>query len=226
MLVNSIFYPFTICECRPLYWTGIAWGNSVLWMLRIICGIKYKVTGLENIPKTPFIIASKHQSAFETALFWKLFYIPTFILKKELTKVPLFGIFLVKMKMICIDREAGAFALKQIMKEAPAHVLEGRKVIIYPEGTRTDPKIKTPEYNAGVFALYKACNVPILPIALNSGVFWPKKGPMKSGTIQVRILPAILPGLEREGFMTTLRTQIEDASFKLAKSTHAPASSL
>lgn len=218
-LVAVLFSPFLVFRCKPIYWTGITWCRISLFLLRVICGIKYKVTGYENLPKGHYIIASKHQSTFETVLFWDIFYIPTFILKKELTKLPFFGIYLVRMKMICIDRNAGASALKQIISEAHMHIEENRKIVIYPEGTRREPGQVNENYNsAGVMALYRNCNVPIVPVALNSGVFWPKDGWIKyPGVVEIKILPAIKPGLDKDAFMKKLNHDIEQGSLELYK---------
>lgn len=218
-LVAIFFSPFLVFRYRPIYWTGITWCKISLFLLRVICGITYKVTGYENLPKGDYIIASKHQSTFETVLFWDLFYIPTFILKKELTKLPFFGIYLVRMKMICIDRNAGASALKKIISEAQDHLEQHRKIVIYPEGTRKEPGQINESYNsAGVMALYRNCNVPIVPVALNSGVFWPKNGWMKyPGVIEIKLLPAITPGMDKDAFMKKLNDDIEINSIDLYK---------
>ena len=216
VLVCIIFSPFLIVRCKPLYWAGIVWCKISLFLLRIICGIEYKVTGYKHLPKGSYIVASKHQSAFETVLFWDLFYIPTFVLKRELTKLPFFGIYLVRMGMIYIDRSAGPKALKKIISDADAHIKDERKIIIYPEGTRTKPGVTSKKYNPGVTAIYKNCNVPIVPVALNSGSFWPSKGWIKyPGTIKVKILPAIEPGLDKAEFIKKLHNEIETTSFKL-----------
>lgn len=218
LIVTLIFAPFLLFRCRVLYWAGIIWCRVSLFLLRIICGIKYKVEGKEHLPKGPYIIASKHQSAFETVAFWDVFYIPTFILKKELTKIPFFGIYLTRMKMICISRAAGASALKKIVNDAAWHIKEGRKIIIYPEGTRTSPGIKTERYHPGVVALYNNCNVPIVPVALNSGKFWRNKQWTKyPGTITIKILPPIMPGLSKQEFLEKLNHKIEDTSALLNK---------
>lgn len=216
VLVSLIFSPFLLFRCRALYWTGIVWCKISLFLLKLICGIRYKVVGRENLPKEPFIIASKHQSAFETVAFWELFYIPTYVLKRELTKIPFFGIYLVRMQMICISRSAGASALKQIVKEADFHLKEGRHIIIYPEGTRTKPGTKTERYHPGIVALYNNCNVPVVPVALNSGEYWQNKKWTKTpGTITVKILPPIMPGLNKKEFLEKLNEQIEENSSKL-----------
>ena len=215
-IITASFSPFLFFKRHILYLASIIWSKTTTVLLRIICGIKYKVTGRENLPKYPYIVASKHQSAFETAFFWDLFYVPTFILKKELTKIPLFGSYLTNTGMIAIDRSAGASALKKILSEADKHLKDKRKIIIYPEGTRTIAGSAEPRYSSGVAALYKHCNVPIVPVALNSGMCWPSgKWTKYPGTIEVRILPPIHPGLDKEAFMSKLTHDIEKASSEL-----------
>jgi 1-acyl-sn-glycerol-3-phosphate acyltransferase len=194
-----------------LYLAGISWCRGSLLLLRIICGIRYRVIGRENLPNTPYIIASKHESAFETIAFWDVFYIPTFILKHELTRIPLFGWYLKSMKMIAINRSSGASAIKKMLNETDRHLKMGRKVIVYPEGTR-DKHANGVKYNPGIAALYKHSHVPVVPVALNSGSLWPYKGFAKyPGTIEVKILPPIHPGLDKERFMNKLVHSIESA---------------
>ena len=218
VLVSLIFSPFLIFRCRILYWCGIVWCRISLFLLRIICGIKYEVRGRKNLPKGKYIVASKHQSAFETVAFWDVFYIPTYVLKKELTYIPFFGVYLLRMKMICIKRSAGASSIKKIIKEAGSHLKENRKIIIYPEGTRVKPGSKTERYNPGVAAIYNGCEVPVVPVAINSGMFWQnKKWTKLPGTIVIDILPPIAPGLSKKEFLETLNNKIEDRSLELLK---------
>jgi len=214
--VSIIFSPFLIVRCKALYWAGIIWCRISLFLLKIICGVDYKVVGKENLPKDPYIVASKHQSAFETIAFWDVFYIPTFVLKKELTRIPFFGIFLVRMRMIAISRSAGASALKQIVKESEYHLKEGRHIIIYPEGTRVNYGERVEKYHPGIIALYNNCNVPIVPVALNSGKFWDSRKWIKyPGTITIKILPAIQLGLSKQEFIDSLQKAIETNSAEL-----------
>lgn len=218
VVVSIVFAPFLVFRCKVLYWCGIVWCRISLFLLRIICGITYEVRGRENLPKGKYIIASKHQSAFETVAFWDVFYIPTYVLKKELTYIPFFGIYLVRMKMICINRSAGASAIKKIVSEVGDHLEEGRKIIIYPEGTRVKPGIRSEKYNPGVAAIYSNCEVPVVPVAINSGMFWQnKKWTKLPGKVVIDILPPIDPGLSKRDFLEKLNNQIEERSLKLSK---------
>jgi 1-acyl-sn-glycerol-3-phosphate acyltransferase len=171
--------------------------------------------GEKNIPKQPYLIASKHQSVFETIVFWSIFYIPTYILKKELLSIPFFGIYLKRMKMISISRKDGVSALKKIVRKSEYHLKHKRNIIIFPEGTRTEYGAKKENYSPGVAALYTGTNIPVLPIAVNSGKFWPNKGDKKPGVITIKILPPIEPGLDRKVFLKKLYDTIENASAKL-----------
>lgn len=216
IIISIIFFPFLIFRVKALYWTGYVWSKTSLFLLKFICGIDYKVEGRNNVPKVPYLIASKHQSVFETIVFWSIFYIPTFILKKELLSLPFFGIYLRRMKMISIDRKDGRNALKKIIAESEYHIKHKRNIIIFPEGTRTEYGTKKEKYSPGIAALYTGINVPVLPIAINSGKYWPSKGgAKKSGTIVVKLLKPIAPGMDRKKFMANLYDAIENASEKL-----------
>ncbi|RAU22818.1 1-acyl-sn-glycerol-3-phosphate acyltransferase [Paramagnetospirillum kuznetsovii] len=191
------------------------WLAGVQGGLRVIAGLRYELRGAENIPDGPVLIASKHQSAFETFVFHLLFNDPAFILKRELLWIPFFGWYLGKSGVIAIDRSAGTKALKAMVKGAEDAVAEGRPVIIFPEGTRAAPGAKLP-YHSGIAMIYGALKLPVVPIALNSGVFWRRRGFMKQpGIITIEALPAIPPGMDRKGFMAELETRVETATDRL-----------
>ncbi|MDR2608986.1 MAG: 1-acyl-sn-glycerol-3-phosphate acyltransferase [Rickettsiales bacterium] len=187
-------------------------------MLRLLCGVEYAIKGIENIPKQPFIIASKHQSPFETFIFILLFRNAVFILKRELKWIPFIGLHLIALRMIFINRLDGISSIRYIVKLAKMRIKENRSIIIFPEGTRTDAKQKA-KYRPGVAALYSVLSVPVLPIALNTGLFWPKsilsirKNP---GKAIIEILPPIYPGLSRDEFLRNLEKAIEEKSSELA----------
>ena len=149
----------------------------------------------------PLIVASKHQSAWETFALLPLFDNPPFILKRELQWIPFFGWLLVKGRMVPVDRGAGSQALVEMTERARIELARGRQLIIFPEGTRR-PAGAEPRYKYGVAHLYAAAGVPCLPVALNSGVFWPRRRSLmlKPGTVVVEILDPITPGLDKDVF--------------------------
>jgi 1-acyl-sn-glycerol-3-phosphate acyltransferase len=170
---------------------------------------------MENIPSTACIIASKHLSALETLTFHYIFYQPVYILKQELTKLPLCGMYFIKMGMVIVDRKAGASALKKMLRDSIAKLQSGKNIIIFPEGTRTLIGQRLP-YQTGIAALYSQANVPVVPTALNTGLFWSKKSfYIKPGTYIIEFLPPIYPGLNKTELMTTLEEKIETGSEKL-----------
>jgi 1-acyl-sn-glycerol-3-phosphate acyltransferase len=169
------------------------WGKFNLWLLRVICGLRYEIQGLENLPPSdPIIIMSKHQSAWETISLRGIFRPQqSWVLKKELMQLPFFGWALGFAKSIPIDRAAGRRAIFEVVKQGIERLNEGRYVIIFPEGTRTDPGQRK-KYGVGGGVLAEHSGVPVIPVAHNAGVFWRRRGVKKyPGTIQVIIGPAI-----------------------------------
>ncbi|WP_246224388.1 lysophospholipid acyltransferase family protein [Wolbachia endosymbiont of Litomosoides sigmodontis] len=186
-------------------------------MLRLLCGIKYEVRGMENIPKHPFIIASKHQSPLETFIFILLFRNAVFILKRELKWIPFIGLHLMALRMIFINRLDGVNAMRRIIKLARMRIVENRSIIIFPEGTRTAAKQKT-KYQPGIAALYSVLSIPVLPVALNTGLFWPKSilsMRRNSGKAVIEVLPPIYHGLNKNEFLENLEKIIEERSNEL-----------
>jgi 1-acyl-sn-glycerol-3-phosphate acyltransferase len=183
---------------------------------RAIVGIRYEVLGRENLPPGPFIIAAKHQSMWETIKLPVLFEGAAVVLKKELVDMPIWGVYARKSGMIPVDRSKGRSALTAMSKSAEKAVAEKRPIVIFPQGTRTAPGA-TESYKIGVGALYRDLGLPVVPMALNSGLFWPKKGLIRGGKITVQLLPPIAPGLSLGDFMRTLETQLETASNHLAE---------
>ena len=191
------------------------WGGVCGWVLKIFGGISYHVEGRENLPKGAFIVASKHQSAWETMAYGHIFKKTVFILKKELLYFVPINFYMIKTGMIPLDRKGGKKALQDMLERARETFKQNRPIVIFPEGTRTAVGQKAP-YKKGVYTLYKHLEKPVVPVALNSGLYWKRRGFKKyPGTIQVKIMPPIQPGLSREEFMKTLETTIETESQKL-----------
>lgn len=194
------------------------WSQTILLLLRIIHGINYKIIGLDKIPKTPCIIACQHQSAWETIVFHLLCKYPAYIYKKELLNVPLYGWYVKYMTGIKVDRQGGAGALKNMIRQSKEVLKKGHNIIIFPQGTRVPvgSSVEKYPYQVGVAALYLACDVPVVPAALNSGQLW-KKGALirKSGTITLEFLDPIETGLKKDDFMKKLEDDIEKNGVKL-----------
>jgi 1-acyl-sn-glycerol-3-phosphate acyltransferase len=191
------------------------WATSFIWLMRRVCNIKVEFRGVEKIPKGPLIVASKHQSMWETIALLRFFEAPFFAVKRELKFIPIFGLFLIKTNMIAIDRSAGGRALIKMARRAADEVRRGRQFVIFPEGTRTAPGAP-PQYKSGIALIYADCGVPCLPVALNSGLFWPRRTFMRyPGTLVVEFLDPLPSGLPREEFLTRLKAGIEEASDRL-----------
>ncbi|MBL4602649.1 MAG: 1-acyl-sn-glycerol-3-phosphate acyltransferase [Emcibacteraceae bacterium] len=207
----------------PLFWLprngliafqGI-WSHGVRVILRLIMNIRLEVRGGENIPKGGALIAMKHQSSFDTFVMHTVVTHPAFVMKQELLKIPLYGHFCLNTGMIPIDRDGGLKALKKLMKDSAQSVAEERQLIIFPEGSRAIPG-EHMEYQSGIFGIYKYTKHPVIPVALNSGVFWPKKGPLvPNGVIVFDFLEPIAAGLAKNEFMNKLEENIETASSAL-----------
>jgi len=191
------------------------WGSISVSLLERICGLRLEYRGLDNIPPGGVIIAAKHQSFLET--FALLKYAPDFaiILKRQLTFIPFFGLYLIVSKQIAIDRGRGRQALQQIAAEAKPVLAAGRQVMIYPEGTRRPPGAP-PRYKHGVAALYATTGAKCLPVALNTGLFWRKGGFLRRpGVAVIEYLPSIPGGLDRAAFALQLESAIETACARL-----------
>ena len=192
-----------------------SWGRTNNRLLRLVCGIKVEYRGLEKIPQGALLVASKHQSLWETFSLLTLFSDPAFILKRELKWIPFFGWYAMKAAMIPVDRGRGAQALAEMsghVREALAH---GRQIVIFPEGTRRAPGAE-PAYKYGIAFLYAETGIACLPIALNSGLFWPRRSFLRyPGTVVAEILDPIPPGLEKAEFSRRLQDSIETATARL-----------
>jgi 1-acyl-sn-glycerol-3-phosphate acyltransferase len=189
------------------------WIRLVFGGLRLICGISYEVTGLENLPPDgPALIASMHQSAFDT-LVWALL-APRFayVLKRELTRIPLFGPMLLATGMIAVDRAAGAAALRDLLRQADRAVAAERQIVIFPEGTRVAPGEQVP-LHPGVAALAARTRLPVIPVVTDSGRYWGRRAFRKRpGVIRIAVLPPIPPGLPREALMARLAATYAEAA--------------
>ncbi len=200
------------------YFVGIArlWGVSSIWLLGIVAGTKVDWRRLEKLPAGGCLVAAKHQSTWETFAVFAILKDPAFILKRELMFIPFFGWYLIKGAMIPVRRgQTGREALSDMSTKAREAIAAGRQLIIFPEGTRR-PAGAPPDYKSGVAHLYAATGAVCVPIALNSGLYWPRRAlTRRPGTIAVEILDPIAPGMRPKAFLGELRSRLEEASTRL-----------
>ena len=202
------------------------WARSLAWLAKNICGIRTEVRGMEHIPQGAAIVASKHQSLWETYTLLYLVPEPAIILKRELSWIPVFGWWTIKLRMISVRRGGRARTIRALLDSAARCFADHRQIVIFPEGTRRPPGAP-PHYKQGVGALYETMNVPCVPVALNSGLYWPRRKAIRwPGTIIVEFLPPIAPGLEKKEFLKRLQDVTEAACDRLiqeaAASPHPP----
>ena len=196
-----------------------SYARSSLWLLRVVCGTTVSWRGTENIPRAPCIIACKHQSAWETFALYAVLEDPIYILKRELMWIPLFGWYIWKAGMIAVDRSAGLAALSRMAArtQQALHGPRRRQLVIFPEGTRRAPGA-TPSYKPGIVPLYARTGLACIPVALNSGLYWPRRSLRRMpGTIIVEFLNPIPPGRDKTAFFRDLEVAIEQASARLLK---------
>lgn len=193
------------------------WARSALAMLRIICGIRWEVSGREHLPEGAALIASQHQSAFDTLVWLLIAPGCCYVLKRELTRIPLFGPLILPTGMIAVDRDAGAAALRALMKEGRRAAAEGRQIVIFPEGTRAEPGHLLP-LQPGVAALAAATGLPVIPVATNSGRFWSRRAFVKRpGTIRIAIQPPLPAGLGKAALLEQLEAALRAGSAAVDK---------
>lgn len=214
-IIAIVGSPILLMPRRFVVAWSLFWIDFCLWWLRITCRLTHRVGGLENMPAGPVIFACKHQSSWETLAFSRLFPGAATVMKRELVLIPVVGWAMARVGNIAVERGDGSKALRGLVKQAKATLAEGRSILIFPEGTRVAVGDERP-YQVGTAALYRQLGVPVVPVALNSGLFWGRRKFIKRpGVIDVEILPAIPPGLGRDAFMATLRDRIEGATNRL-----------
>ena len=207
--------PLLACQTKTIMGVGRFWVKGSFLILKFIIGIEYHERGKNFLEDGPVIIAMKHQSAWDTLAINLMTKNAAIILKKELLLIPIFGWYLKRANHIAVDRNGGAVALKEMLKQARKQLTAGRPIVIYPQGTRTLPGRKK-AYHHGVAALYLSLNQTVIPVALNSGLFWPRRSlKMNSGKIIIEYLKPIPPGLNRKEFMHELEKSIETATISL-----------
>jgi 1-acyl-sn-glycerol-3-phosphate acyltransferase len=196
-------------------WVIRTWARMGTFFLRVFAGTRLEIRGLENLPAGGAIIAAKHQSMFETFALFPRLPKPTYVMKHELAKIPLWGWYATRAGMITVERDQGTAALRRLATDVSAAVTAGRQVIIFPEGTRRPPGAPA-DYKGGIAHLYRMTGAPVVPAALNSGLFWPRRRMLRfPGTIVIEFLPPIPPGLTSRAFLERLETEVETASTRL-----------
>lgn len=226
IVFDIVFYGGTaalLLLCSPLLLGPRSWAmaalrahaHASLWALRVIVGCKIEVRGREHLPSGAYLIAAKHQSSWDTFALIPIFPDPALVMKDELGWIPVYGWFALKFGNILVKRGRAAVALKTMIKDAQDRAAQGRQILIFPEGTRRTPGA-APDYKPGVIALYEGLGLPCVPLALNSGLYWPRRHLLRyPGTIIVEILEALPPGLPRATFKRELEQRIETASRRL-----------
>lgn len=227
ILFNTLFYASLILQMivlSPYYFLAPRkkafaipknWARSNHWLMEKIVGTTFTLEGLENIPKGGYILAPKHQSLWDTYALLPWLDDPVYILKRELMWIPIFGWYVARQKMIPVDRGARGKVMIKVMERAKEEMAAGRQLIIYPEGTRR-PAGAEPAYKYGIARIYRDLDVPVVPVAMHPGLFWPRRKFLRfPGHFKVRILPPIEPGLDPDVFYETLVEKLEKASDEL-----------
>ena len=215
ILMGILCFPYLILPSDYLNKPVKIWISGIFILLKYVCNITHEIQGIDNIPSEAVLVASKHQSAFETfALFY---YLPKaiFIHKKQLFFIPIFGQYLRKINMVSIDRKGGASTMRLMLKQTKEKKLLGFSIIIFPEGTRKKPGAK-PNYKSGFIGIYNEMKTQILPVAVNSGKCWPKHTFIKkSGKVIIKFLPLIKSDLARNEVLSEVEKKIEEATNKI-----------
>ncbi len=234
ILFNILYYGIwtpLVCICMApclifprgfTVWVASFYQDGAYVLEKYILNLDYEVRGLEHRPPAgvAYIAASKHYSAYETLKLYALFGDPTIVLKRELLSLPLFGWFLKKLDVISIDRANRGDAMSSLIEGAKRMKDDKRPIVIYPQGTRVavDATTKEKPYKGGIVKLYTATDIPVVPLATNSGLYWPRNSFWKkSGKVIFEFLPPIPPGLSGPELLSTLEKQIEEASNRLVE---------
>lgn len=234
LVFNIAFLVWTAIVCVGISWTYfmprkvcirflILYFSSCSWLEKHIIGLTYEVKGLEHRPKGSYIAAIKHESEWDTFRLFQIFGDVSIVLKRELMFIPFWGWYQWKSGAIPLDRGAGASALRKLKVNAKKVIDRGQVIAIFPQGTRVPAGAKRP-YKGGVGVIYSLLDLPVVPVALNSGVFWPKQSFIKKpGVITVEFLPVIPAGLPRQEMMKLMEERIEAASDRLTQAAGGPA---
>jgi len=217
LLLGTLGLPFLLAPRRTAMGFGRFWAQGALWLLRVVVGLDHRIVGRERVPDGGCIIAMKHQSAWDALILPIVLADPAVVVKRELLLLPFYGWYAARAGSIGIDRKSGAAALRRIVAAARPVVAAGRPVVIFPQGTRVAPGTALP-YQAGVAALYQALDLPLVPAAVNSGLFWGRRAFVKRpGRIVLEFLEPIPPGWPRRRLMAELEQRVEAATTALER---------
>ena len=223
LIVQMIFWtPYYFLSPRHRAWfVPKFWSWTSLWLMEKIAGTRSDISGVENLPEGSFVLAPKHQSFWDAIAFFPYLRDPLYILKRELQWIPFFGWYIMKMRMIPVNRGKRSVALKQAVADTKREMAHDRQLIIYPEGTRRAPGDE-PAYKYGIVELYAQLDLPVVPVAHVAGLWWPRRKFMRyPGTIKAKFLKPIPAGLDREEFMRRLIAETEAACDALLVETAA-----
>ena len=221
-VIGTLGLPFLLAPRRTAMRFGRFWSQGVLFLLRAIVGLDYRLIGREHVPPGGAIIAMKHQSAWDAIALPVVLDDPAAVVKRELLVLPFYGWYMARAGAIAIDRRSGAAALRAMLAAARRVAAEGRPIVIYPQGTRVAPGAPAP-YQPGVYALYQALALPLIPAAVNSGLYWGRRSFVKRpGRITLEFLEPIPPGWPRHRLMAELEQRIETATAALENAAGGP----
>jgi 1-acyl-sn-glycerol-3-phosphate acyltransferase len=235
LLFNAVFFGLTFvlslvgAAIRPFGADSIMalarlWARLSLGLARWICGIRFEVIGLERIAPGAALIASRHQSAFDTMVWLTLMPRCCYVLKQELLRIPVFGWLIKATRMIAVDRKGGGAALRTLMRLGEQAAREGRQIVIFPEGTRSPPGALLP-LQPGVAALASRTRLPVIPVVTDSGLYWGRRAFRKRpGTIRIVVCPPLPRDLPRDALMQQLRQALEIPTDQAAELVDNPVS--
>jgi 1-acyl-sn-glycerol-3-phosphate acyltransferase len=218
LLIGVAGLPLLLAPRRIVMMFGRFWAQVVLALLGGIVGMRADIRGRANLPGGACLIAMKHQSMWDTLMLPVVLGDPAVVIKRELLMVPFYGWYAARAGSIFIDRKGGAGALRRMVAAAKAAAEAGRPIVIFPQGTRTAPGDASTPYQAGIAALYQGLGLPLVPAAVNSGLYWGRRSFVKrSGRAVMQFLPPIPEGLPRRDVMAELEARIERATAALER---------
>ena len=216
-ILGILALPTLFLPRGALLWFIRTFARTVVFGLRWICGVRVEIRGREHVPGGPVLIAGKHQAMLDVFVPFLIFRDPVLVMKRELLWYPVIGWYSLKLRLLAIDRDGGAKTMKKMLAAAEARVNgESRQMLIYPEGTRSEPGAAPSYKPAGIRAFYKSLKLPLVPLATNAGLCWPAKGlTRRPGTVVYEVLPAMASDLNPKAMLGELETVLEAACDRL-----------